>query len=85
MNPHFASLVMGLATQAESILQGKLPAGLDTLSPQQVRQMAQSLSDTLGMLEVKTTGHLDPEEQRLLTESLTALRFRFVQTSGTGH
>ena len=32
------------------------------------------------MLEGKTAGQLDPEEQKLLTEALTALRFRFVTT-----
>jgi len=82
MNQHFASLVMGLAAQAESALQGNLPPGMEQLKPAEVRQIAQSMIDTLGMLESKTAGHLDADEKRLLTEALTALRFRFVQTGG---
>ena len=34
MNPHFASLVLGLAQQAESAMQGNLPPGAE----QQVAQ-----------------------------------------------
>ncbi|MDZ4673655.1 MAG: DUF1844 domain-containing protein [Gemmatimonadota bacterium] len=82
MNQHFASLVMGLAAQAESALQGNLPPGMEKLPPAEVRRIAQSMIDTLGMLETKSAGNLDPDEQRLLTEALTALRFRFVQTGG---
>ena len=36
--------------------------------------------NTLGMLAEKTAGNLDPDESRLLEQTLTALRFRFVQT-----
>ena len=35
------------------------------------------------MLEAKTAGQLDPDEAQLLSQALTALRFRFVQ--GTAH
>lgn len=76
MNPHFASLVVGLAHQAEQALQGALPSG--TPGTPDAREVARTLIDTLGMLEGKTSGHLDPDEQQLLTEALTALRFRFV-------
>jgi hypothetical protein len=34
MNPHFASLVLGLAQQAESALQGNLPPGAEQLGAQ---------------------------------------------------
>ena len=44
------------------------------------RQVAQALIDTLGMLEQKTAGQLEADEQKLLGETLTSLRFRFVQT-----
>jgi hypothetical protein len=84
MNPHFASLVLGMAQQAEQALSGKLPPGAEQLPGADARQMAQALIDTLGMLEQKTAGHLDSDEQRLLTEALTALRFRFVQTAPRG-
>jgi len=81
MNPHFASLVLGLAQQAESALQGNLPPGAEQLGAQAgARQIAQTLIDTLGMLETKTKGQLDPDEQQLLTQALTTLRIRFVQS-----
>ena len=82
MNPHFATLVMGLAHQANSALDGQLPPGADQLPGVDVRQIAQTLIDTLGMLEQKTAGRLDPDEQKLLADSLTMLRFRFVQGPG---
>lgn len=85
MNPHFASLVMGLAAQAEAALQGRLPPGMDAIPEPQLRQMAQALIDTLGMLEEKTRGHLEADEARLLTEALTQVRFRFVQSGSTSH
>ena len=79
MNPHFASLVLGLAHQAESALAGTLPPGADGLGD--ARVMAQTLIDTLGMLAEKTEGRLDPDERQLLDQTLTALRFRFVKTA----
>ena len=78
MNQHFASLVLGLAHQAEAALDGRLPPGAEAGDP---RAMAQTLIDTLGMLADKTEGRLDAEERRLLDQAVTALRFRFVQTS----
>jgi len=81
MNPHFASLVLGLAQQAESALQGNLPPGAEQLGGQaNARNIAQTLIDTLGMLETKTRGQLDPDEEQLLTQALTALRIHFVQS-----
>ncbi|MGH7532766.1 MAG: DUF1844 domain-containing protein, partial [Gemmatimonadales bacterium] len=44
------------------------------------RDAARALIDTLALLETKTAGHLDDQERQLLTQALTALRFRFVQT-----
>ena len=78
MNQHFASLVLGLAHQAEAALDGRLPAGAEAGDP---RTMAQALIDTLGMLGDKTEGRLDADERRLLDQAVTALRFRFVQSS----
>jgi len=78
MNPHFASLVAGLAHQADQALNGIVPAGAPgNPAP---REVARTLIDTLVMLEEKTRGQLDAEEQQLLTAALTALRFRFVTT-----
>ena len=78
MNQHFASLVIGLAHQAEQAMQGKLPEG--TPGAPDAREVARTLIDTLGMLEQKTRGQLEPDEQRLLTEALTGIRFGFVST-----
>lgn len=81
MNPHFASLVLGLGQQAEQALQGKLPPGAELLGGKMdPRQVAQTLIDTLGMLQAKTAGQLEPDEQQLLDATLTAVRFRFVQS-----
>jgi hypothetical protein len=78
VNPHFVSLVAGLAQQAEAALQGHLPPGADTAGDS--RKVAQMLIDTLGMLAEKTAGRLEPDEQQFLDQAVTSLRFRFVQT-----
>lgn len=78
MNQHFASLVVGLAHQADQAIQGKLPEG--TPGAPDAREVARTLIDTLGMLELKTRGQLEADEQRLLAEALTGIRFRFVST-----
>lgn len=79
MNSHFASLVLGLAHQAESALAGNLPPGADQMPGADPRTIAQTLIDTLVMLRNKTEGHLEADEAKLLTDALTALQFRFVQ------
>jgi hypothetical protein len=81
MNQHFASLVLGLAHQAESALNGQLPA---EAAGQDGRAIARTLIDTLGMLQAKTEGRLDDDERRLLDGALTGLRFRFVETGSQG-
>jgi Domain of unknown function (DUF1844) len=78
MNSHFASLVLGLAHQAEAALQGQVPAAAGPTAD--ARQVAQALIDTLGMLAEKTAGRLEADEQQLLDQAVTALRFRYVQT-----
>jgi hypothetical protein len=78
VNPHFASLILGLAHQAEAALNGQLPAGAESLGDS--RRVAQTLIDTLGMIAEKTAGHLEPAEKQLLDQALTSLRFRYVQT-----
>ncbi len=83
MNPHFATLVVGLASQAEAALSGNLPPEMVAQAGGSPRQVAQMLIDTLGMLETKMDGRLDDDEKKLLGEALTGLRFRFVQ-SGKG-
>jgi hypothetical protein len=44
--------------------------------------IARHLIDLLAMLEEKTKGNLGLEEQLLLQNSITELRFRFVQAAG---
>jgi hypothetical protein len=78
VNPHFASLVLGLAHQAEQALDGAVPGGAP--GAPEPREVARALIDTLGVLDQKTAGHLEPDEQKLLTDALTALRFRYVAT-----
>jgi len=78
MNSHFVSLVLGLAQQAEAALQGQLPPGAEGVGDS--RKVAQTLIDTLGMLLDKTEGRLDAEERQLLDQTVTSLRFHFVQT-----
>jgi hypothetical protein len=78
MNSHFVSLVLGLAQQAEAALQGQLPPGAEGVGDS--RKVAQTLIDTLGMLLDKTEGRLDAEEKQLLDQTVTSLRFHFVQT-----
>src|ERR1700733_7410774 len=43
--------------------------------------LARHSIDMLGMLQEKTRGNLTTEEQRLIENGLTELRFRFVQVS----
>jgi hypothetical protein len=78
MNPHFASLVLGLSHQAEAALGGELPPGAEGVAD--ARSLAQTLIDTLGMLADKTSGHLEPDEKQLLDQAVTSLRFRYGQT-----
>ena len=52
MNAHFASLVLGLAHQAEAALGGSVPPGAEAIGDG--RNVAQTLIDTLGMLQEKT-------------------------------
>jgi hypothetical protein len=43
--------------------------------------IAKQIIDTLGMLQEKTKGNLDPDEERLLRSVLYDLRMRYVQKS----
>lgn len=78
MNQHLASLILGMAAQANQALEGQLPAGVPAGASN--RDVARALIDTLAMLEQKMHGNLDADEQRLFTEALTTLRFRFVSS-----
>ena len=75
----FTFLVLSLRAQAEMQL------GLVSFSEEEEAKpnlpLARHTIDMLGVLQEKTKGNLQLEEQRLLENSLTELRFRFVQVS----
>jgi hypothetical protein len=77
----FGSFVMSLATQALMQLgQLKAPEGVDLPVN---KAAARQTIDLIAMLEQKTKGNLDKDEQRLVEEILHTLRFQFVQSKGS--
>jgi hypothetical protein len=74
----FSFLVWSLRTQAEVQL-GISPFGGDEDQPD--LNLARHTIDMMAMLLEKTKGNLTIDEQRLIENSLTELRFRFVQVS----
>ena len=79
--PTFEFLVFSLKTQAEVQL-GLLSFGSPDEKPEEPDlPAARHAIDMLAMLVEKTRGNLSIEEQRLIENSLTELRFRFVQVS----
>ena len=79
--PTFEFLVFSLKTQAEIRL-GLLKFGEETEEGPDLRAARHTI-DLLAMIHEKTRGNLAMEEQRLIENSLTELRFRFVQVSET--
>ena len=77
--PSFAFLVLSLRMQAEIQL-GLVHFG-EGEPPEPDFRMARHSIDLLAVLLEKTKGNLTLDEQRLLENSLTELRFRFVQVS----
>ena len=75
----FEFLVFSLKMQAEMRL-GLLKMG-EEMDDAPDLPAARHAIDMLGMLAEKTRGNLSVEEQRLIENSLTELRFRFVQVS----
>ena len=78
--PTFEFLVFSLKTQAEVRL-GLLKIGEEQEDPDLAA--ARHAIDLLAMIHEKTRNNLAMEEQRLIENSLTELRFRFVQVSET--
>jgi Domain of unknown function (DUF1844) len=74
----FDYLVFSLRAQAELNL-GLLHFGEEKDRPEPDLRMAQHAIDLMAMLLDKTRGNLSLEEQRYLENSLTELRFRYVQ------
>jgi len=71
-------LMLSIRTQAELQL-GLIHFGEEKDRPKPDFDLARHSIDLLGVLRDKTKGNLTLEEQRLLENSLTELRFRFVQ------
>jgi hypothetical protein len=74
----FDFLVLSLKTQAEVHL-GLLYFGEEKERPNPDFRLARHSIDLLAMLQDKTRGNTTLEEQRLLENAVTELRFRFVQ------
>ena len=73
-------LILSLKTQTEMQL-GLLHTGDEKDRPVPELRIARHSIDLLAMLQEKTRGNCTIEEQRLLDNSVTELRFRFVQAS----
>jgi hypothetical protein len=76
--PTFSFLVISLRAQAEMQL-GLMQFGEEKPEPE--LHLARHTIDLMGILLEKTRGNLTLDEQRLLENSVTELRFRFVQVS----
>jgi uncharacterized protein DUF1844 len=76
--PTFEFLTISLKTQAELQL-GLLHFGEEKERPSPDLRTARHSIDMLAMIQEKTRGNLSLEEQRLIENSLTELRFRYVQ------
>jgi hypothetical protein len=74
----FEFLVLSLRTQAEMHL-GLFYSGQEKDEPEPDFRVARHSIDLLAMLQEKTRGNTSLEEQRLVENTLTELRFRFVQ------
>ncbi len=77
--PTFEFLVFSLKMQAEMRL-GLVNFGEEKDAAPDLPSARHAI-DLLGMIAEKTKGNLSLEEQRLIDNSLTELRFRFVQAS----
>jgi hypothetical protein len=76
----FSTFVFSLSSSALVHL-GEIPEP-DSRNVRVDLAMAKQIIDTLGMLDEKTRGNLEPDEDRLLKTVLYDLRLRFVQKAG---
>jgi hypothetical protein len=74
----FEFLILSLKAQTEMHL-GMYHFGEDKDRPEPDFRIARHSIDLLAMLQEKTRGNVSIEEQRLVENALTELRFRFVQ------
>ncbi len=78
--PSFAFIVLSMRAQCEMQL-GLMHFGGDDEKPEINLDLARHTIDLMAILQDKTKGNLSLEEQRMLENSVTELRFRFVQIS----
>src|SRR3954447_22530455 len=76
----FEFFVLTLKAQAEMAM-GLLHFGEDNERPHPDFRVARHTIDLLALLQEKTKGNLSYQEQLLLENAVTELRFRFVQLS----
>lgn len=76
---NFTQLVIMLTST--SLQQMGMMPGPDGQRPEPHIPEAQAMIDIIEMLEVKTKGNLDDEEKKMLAETLTMLRFQFVEVA----
>jgi Domain of unknown function (DUF1844) len=74
----FDFLILSLRAQAEMQL-GLFHFGDESEKPEPDLDMARHSIDMMNVLLDKTRGNLSLDEQRLLENSLTELRFRYIQ------
>ncbi len=74
----FEFLILSLKAQTEMHL-GMFHFGEEKDRPEPDFRIARHSIDLLAMLQEKTRGNVSIEEQRLVENALTELRFRFVQ------
>lgn len=77
----FATFVFSLSSSALVYL-GEMPE-VEGQGNRADLPLAKQIIDTLGMLQEKTQGNLDADEERLLKNLLYDLRLRYVQKSGS--
>ena len=75
----FEFLILSLKAQTEMHL-GMYHFGEEKDRPAPDFRIARHTIDLMAMLQEKTRGNVTMEEQRLVENALTELRFRFVQT-----
>jgi hypothetical protein len=76
----FEFFVLSMKMQAEMSM-GLIHFGEENDRPKPDLRVARHSIDLLSMIAEKTKGNLSMDEQRLIENSLTELRFRFVQVS----
>ena len=78
--PSFSFLVLSLRAQCEMQL-GLMHFGGDEEKSEPNLDLARHTIDLMAVLQEKTKGNLSLDEKRMLENSVTELRFRFVQIS----